>query len=909
MPSDLPSGTVTFLFTDIEGSTRLAQEHRDQWESLRARHHEILHEAVRAHDGHVFEIVGDAFCVAFHTAAQALEAAVDAQKALQREAWGDAGGHPGRTASPAKSWSSPRDDMSRRGDISIKVRMGIHTGAAQAAHEGAGAVRYTGYLTLVLVQRVMSTAYGGQVLLSNSTAELLLRDLPSGVTLRDMKEHRLKGLPEPERLWQVTTADLLQDFPALKTLTTVPNNLPLQLSSFIGREKEIAEIKSLVAANRLVTLTGSGGVGKTRHALQAGTELLDDFPDGVWFVDLAPVSDPALVPHAVASALNVREELGRPLMTTLQEFLEARNALLLLDNCEHLLEACVQTVEALLRSCPALKILAGSREALGMTGEMAFRVASLSVPDAKRLPPLEHLADYDAVRLFAERAAASRGQFQVGPGNAEAVVQVCARLDGIPLAIELAAARVNAFSPEQIAARLDDRFKILAGKSGTALARHQTLRAVLDWSYSLLSREEQVVLQRLSIFAGGWTLEAAESVCVLDGDDLNIMDALARLVDKSLVQMTEAGGRPRYRLLETTRQYAHGQATAAGDGDAVRARHAEYFADLAERVESEDVREGFVATLSVTGEQDNILTALEWALSGQAVETGARLAAAMGHIWDWHALFALQAHWTRRARSHRQALPPEVKARVLAASARAEAIQNNMAEARPLGLEALAIFRELGNAYWVGRTLVDLVDTTVDSATEYAQAKAWQAEALAIAREGGHSRLEHMALVVLGEVARAAGDYATAKTAYEDTLRHAVQLGDSLMESIACYDLSLVHAHGKDYAPALDYARRAMQLTTRQQQDVQSAYFLTGIAGAIGALGQPENAARLYGASESLLEGLGSGLQPIDLTDCETGRLVALALIGSEKFEALLAEGRTMTLEQAVALALGPDRT
>src|SRR5512136_49787 len=431
---DLPTGTVTFLFTDIEGSTTLAQQFPGELPALLVRHHAILREAIAAHNGHVFQIIGDAFCAAFHTASDALNAALDAQRGLQHEAW-----HP----------------------APLKVRMGIHTGSAQAGAIEERAGGYVGYLTLTRVQRVMSVAHGGQVLLSNPTAELVSGELPAEVTLRDMGEHRLKGLLNPEHLWQLVALDVRQDFPPLQSLNAIPNNLPVQLTSFIGRENDIAEVKRLLSSSRLVTLTGSGGAGKTRLSLQVAAEVIDDFAQGVWFVELAALTDAALIPQTVASALGLREEQGRPLLTLLTDYLRAKTALIILDNCEHLIAGCAQFAHTLLHAAPQIKILASSREALDIGGEATYRVPSLAAPDPQRLPPLDTLTHYDAVRLFIDRALAVQPAFQVNNANAPAVAQICYHLDGIPLAIELAAARTRLLSPDQIAARLGDRFNLL----------------------------------------------------------------------------------------------------------------------------------------------------------------------------------------------------------------------------------------------------------------------------------------------------------------------------------------------------------------------------------------------------------------------------------------------------------------
>ncbi|HEY5983456.1 MAG TPA: adenylate/guanylate cyclase domain-containing protein [Anaerolineales bacterium] len=617
MATDLPSGTVTFLFTDIEGSTRIALEHRDTWESLRARHHAILHSAFEMHAGHVFQIVGDGFCVAFHTAAEALNAAIEAQHRLKAENWGD---------------------------TPIRVRMGINTGTAQAGSSADQSGGYTGYSALARTQRVMSTAYGEQILLSNASADLAREELAPDVTLRDMKEHRLKGLLNPEHLWQAVAPALAQDFPALQTLDGIPNNLPIELTSFIGREKEIAEILKLVEHHRLVTLTGSGGVGKTRHSLQIGAELLDVFVDGVWLVELSSVTDPELVLPAVANALGVREDQARPLMAALEDHLGTKSILLLLDNCEHLVDACARLADALLRACPNVKILVSSREALGIAGEVDYRVPSLALPDPLHLPSLEALSQFDSVRLFIDRATAVKSDFVVTNSNAPAVAQVCSRLDGIPLAIELAAARVKGLSAEQIASRLDDRFRLLTGGSRTAIPRHQTLRAMIEWSYDLLSESERSLLRRLGVFIGDWTLEAAEAVCA--GDDPSahttgaiqepeVLDLLLRLVDKSLIIADERAGQSRYRMLETIREFAREQLSTSGEEARLRARHLEFFLGFSEQAEAQLHGAEPLVWLDQLGEEyENLRAALEWARAAGSIQPAPRLAKATEQLAD-----------------------------------------------------------------------------------------------------------------------------------------------------------------------------------------------------------------------------------------------------------------------------------
>jgi len=508
MPT-IPTGTITFLFTDIEGSTRLWEQYPAQMQLALARHDALLRQAIEQNSGYVFKTVGDAFCAAFSTAKNALLATIHIQTALVAEPW------------PVEIRQ-------------IRVRMGLHTGVAEE-REGD----YFGQ-TLNRVARLQAVAYGGQILVSTVTRELVANLLPEGCYLLDLGEHRLKDLANPEQIFQLAIPGLPSEFPPLKTSNTYPNNLPPSTTSFIGREIEIAKIKALLITSRLVTLTGAGGIGKTRLSQTVAQELLTTFKDGIWLVELAPLADPALVVQAVAHALKLSEKPGQLLLTTLLERLKTNNILLLLDNCEHLIESCARLVTELLADCPNLKILTTSREGLNVRGERLYRVPSLGVPPAgnqtQPLNTIENLTRYEAVRLFIERAQAVNSQFQLTEKNSKTVAEICRRLDGIPLALELAAVRVKALSVEQIAKRLIDRFRLLTGGNRTDLPRQQTLRALIDWSYDLLDEKEQVLWQRLSIFAGGWTLEAAEKVCTGEPiEEWEVLDLLTQLVEKSLV--------------------------------------------------------------------------------------------------------------------------------------------------------------------------------------------------------------------------------------------------------------------------------------------------------------------------------------------------------------------------------------
>src|SRR5687767_8251360 len=465
-----PTGTVTFLFTDIEGSTKLAQQYPDEMPVLLARHREILQQSIQAQNGYLFQIVGDSFSAAFHSAKDALNAALEAQRQLHHEDW---------TSTP------------------IRVRMGLHTGAAQLADDPTIEGPYSGYATIALTQRIMSAAHGGQILLSQSTYELARDQLAEKSQFIDMGEHYLKSILRPVRLYQLNAPDLPSNFPPPKTLEHSPHNLPEQLTSFIGREKEIAKIERLLYSARLVTLTGSGGTGKTRLSQEVGAHELPNFPHGVWLIELAALTDPAQIIPTMAQVFGLQELPFNSLTNLVTDYLRDKKILLILDNCEHLIQACAHLADVLLHQCAGLKILASSREALGIGGEVSYHV-----------PPL---ADSESTQLFVERARAVNPNFKLRDGNALSVAQICSRLDGIPLAIELAAARVKLLSPEQIAARLGDRFRLLVGGSRTALPRQQTLRALIDWSYDLLSDEEKRLLQFASVFVGGWTLDALET--------------------------------------------------------------------------------------------------------------------------------------------------------------------------------------------------------------------------------------------------------------------------------------------------------------------------------------------------------------------------------------------------------------
>jgi predicted ATPase len=594
----------------------------------------------------------------------------------------------------------------------------------------------------------------------------------------------------------------LVTFPGEHRDASPPNNLPLELSSFVGREKELAEVKRLLENTRLLTLTGSGGCGKTRLALAAAGELVEDFEDGVWLVDLAPLADPSLVPQAVASSLGVREQPGRSPTETLSDYLGSKKVLLVLDNCEHLIQACAELSEALLRSCPELWVLATSREALSLTGEVAWPVPSLSLPELRRLLDIESLPQYESARLFVERTAAVKPTFALTEQNAPAVAQVCYRLDGIPLAIELAAARTKVLSVEEISERLDDSFRLLAAGSRTAMPRQRTLHATMDWSHELLSREERVIFRRLAVFSGGFSLEAAESVCV--GEDLEwdeVLDLLSQLVDKSLVTGWERGSETRYRLLETVRQYGWEKLSESGETGQVRERHAGYYLALAQEAEAELKGERQVAWLErLEREHDNLRAAMAWLLGRGGSEEAARLGWALWLFWG------IRAHFAEGRRSMEQALSAKGSA-AMSASSRAKALyvegmmanyQGDHLSAEPLVEESLGLFKKLEDRLGTAYALSNAGYVALGQG-QYQRAITLIEEAVDLFLEEGEKWGAAIELGFLAVAWRNRGDHGRAKRLAERGLALSREVGERQTITAALYTLAILAQAERDH--------------------------------------------------------------------------------------------------------------
>jgi len=600
---DLPAGTVTFVFTDVEGSTRLLQQDAAALSAALRFHYEQLARAAEAHGGVVFERAGDGAFVAFRKASAALAAVLEMQQLTRQPA------APGL----------PR----------LRVRAAVHSGEVELREDG-----YFGP-PLFRCARLLAIAHGGQTLVSHATRDLALDSMPEGIQLRSLGAHRLRDLTTPEEVFQLVHPDVEQDFPPLRSLDALPNNLPLQLTSFVGRQEELALTDRLLRSSRLVTLTGAGGSGKTRLALQVAAGVAGRYPDGVWLVDLSTLADEGQLVQQMASVLSVREEPVRPLLATVGDVVRDQVLLLVLDNCEHLVEDAARVVGQLLQSSAGLSVLATSREALGIAGETAWRVPSLASPEpSEAMKKPDDQAEYPAVQLFLDRATAAMPTFALTAENEQLVARITRRLDGIPLAIELAAARVAALPLEEIAERLDDVFGLLTGGSRTAPARQQTLRAAIDWSYDQLEPAERALFARLSVFADGWTLEAAEAI----GESLDArpLDLLTSLVAKSLVVLDEEDGGGRYRYLEPIRAYARLRLGEVGDEEVGRVSnaHLDYFVRLAEAAEPHLLgREQARWFGKMEREHDNLRAAVAWAAQSGGAEDGLRIVGALWMSW------------------------------------------------------------------------------------------------------------------------------------------------------------------------------------------------------------------------------------------------------------------------------------
>jgi predicted ATPase/class 3 adenylate cyclase/DNA-binding CsgD family transcriptional regulator len=733
--SNLPTGTVTLLLADVEGSTRLWETQPEEMAAGVALLDSVLSEVVAKYDGvrPVEQGEGDSFVVAFALASDAVACALELQRA---------------PLAP------------------IRLRIGVHTGEIQLRDEG----NYIGP-TINRTARLRDLAHGGQTVLSGATEPLVLDRLPEGVWLTDLGAHPLRDLPRPERVVQLCHPDLVNEFSPLRASKAIAgNNLPIQLTSFVGRDADLTQLRELLAQNRLVTLTGAGGVGKTRLAVQVAARMGGDFDDGAWYVDLAPLTDPELVAVTAARALGLPDQPGRSTMDTLLRFVHDRQLLVVLDNCEHLLDASAELVVALLGAAPGLTVLATSREAIGVAGEVSWRVPSLSLAD-------------EAVELFSDRACRARPGFTVSDDNAALVGEICARLDGLPLAIELAAARVRALTLAEILESLHDQFRLLTGGARTAVRRQQTLRASVDWSHALLTEPERVLLRRLAVFPGGFDLDAAQAAAG-SGEvaRYQVLDQLTLLVDKSLVVADDSVGRTRYRLLETVRQYALEKLGESGEADAVRSRHRDYYTalvapldaptgtDYEQRVEQADI------------EIDNLRAAFGWSREHSGIEDALVLASALQPLWQARGRIREGLTWFDTALADANAQHSQVAAAVRARALADSAVLGlwvGAADSPDQAQEALAIAREVDDPALLARTLTACAYVAGYFASAEA-ARAYSAEALGLARASGDRWRLSQILIAQAAVALAAGDPIALRAAAEEGWDLAEAIGDQL---------------------------------------------------------------------------------------------------------------------------------
>ncbi len=902
--SPLPTGTVTFLFSDIEGSTQLWEQHPQAMKSALAKHDVILRRAVEAHDGQIVKTTGDGIHAVFDTAFNGLAAALAAQRGLNAEAWEEIKPH------------------------TVRVRMALHTGVAELRagdYYGSAVNR---------AARLMSIGHGGQVLISNITAALVHEGLPTNVTLRDLGEHQLKDLVKSEHIYQMVDPSLPSEFPPLKTFDLLPNNLPIQLTSFIGRTKEIADIKVLLGKGRLITLTGSGGAGKTRLALEVGNLELAKYPQGVWLIELAPLTDPNQIIPSIAQLFGLQEVPFNPLPSLVVDYLRAKQALLILDNCEHLVEACARLTDDLLHQCPQLKIIACSRETLCIAGEIAYRVPSL--------------ISAESVQLFVERARAANQDFDWTEKNASSIAEICSRLDGIPLAIELAAARVRLLSPEQIAARLTDRFRLLIGGSRTSLPRQQTLRALIDWSYDLLSDSEKRLLQISSVFAGGWTLEALDAVA----EDPDTMAYLEQLINKSLVVAGERENEMRYSLPETIRQYSHEKLIASGLLTQANKRHFAYFDDLSETAWNNLHKfEIIVSQTNLDDEIENFRAALAWGLEHHPEKT-LHLATNTCMIMGWTGNLTEAHRWLRSALEAFDKLPPvtgesllsrqRLRAKAFWVSAITESAlgDNNSAlqdakeaiacarqidDRSMLGYclemyssaahfvgasdgaaaaeEGLVVLRETGDQWGLAQAYINMALYALVSGNTAAQ-EAYTQNGLAALQAANTPYLSALCLFSLGMADRFRGNLDPAQRYFEEGLVLFRQLKNRHFENVMHSELGHISRQKGDFTKAHEIYRTTILRWQELGSRAAIANQLECFAFVSLAQNQPRRAATLLGAAEALRERISTAMTNWEHIEYDQAATQLHFSLNEAEWNAHWSAGRAMPMEQAIQFAL-----
>jgi predicted ATPase/class 3 adenylate cyclase len=871
--TDLPRGTVTFLFTDIEGSTALWEQDRLAMATAVERHLALLRTSIEAHDGALFKVVGDAVQAAFPTAPEAVAAALDAQRAFVKERWSEAIGPP-------------------------KVRMALHTAAAKP--------RDGDYLAAGLnrLSRLLAAAHGGQILVSLAAQDLARDALPPGSGLRDLGEHPLRDLYRPERVFQLLHPDLPADFPPIRTLATRPNNLPLQPTPFLGREEQVAQVVALLSRGdvRVLTITGPGGVGKTRVALQVAADVLEDFPDGVWFVDLSVLDDPTLVPSAIAGVFGVREE-GSGLTERLAGVLAGKRLLLVMDNFERVLDA-TPFITSLLARAPEAKVLVTSRAPLHIYGEQEYSLAPFLLPKPAHLPPLEQVLQLDAVRLFVERAQAVKPDFTVTSANASAIAEICHRLDGLPLAIELAAALVRLLSPQALLMRLEKRLPLLTRGARDVPARQQTMRDAIGWSHDLLTQEEQTLLHCLAVFSGGCTLEAAEAVVDPEAT-LDVFDGIASLVDKSLLRQKEVKGEARFRMLETVREFALERLEQSGKGEAGRGRLAAWCLGLAEAAQPDliggSMQPRWVGLLD--NELPNIRAAVNWLLERGEGRTALRLLTAAEDYWSQRRPNTVElCRWLTAALAAAPDAPAADRTVAHYLLALVNSTLGNEEEAAMHAQHLLSAAQESGEPAALG-----LAHYGVGMVWEFRgqsdRAAVALAEAVPLLQAAGNDVLAAWAQADLADILVWRGDLAAGVPMLDEALARLRQTGADWLILLVLNQRGHAALAQRDLPRAASCFAESITVAQTIEQTRATLGAVHGLAGVALALGQAERAARLLGAVGAARDALGMGR----ITQKHHGERITSdtrAALEAADFEEAWSAGRVLTLQEAVAEAL-----
>ncbi len=864
---------TTLLFaqaTDNRQSPAAQKPMTEDW----SRQQEILQQVIK--DGEVFKVEGSSLWATFARTNAALTAALTAQRELN-------------------TWDGAK---------------GVQSAACIALHCGPSERGDSDYYgpTIDYAARLVTVGYPGQVLLSQATATTMQNQLPLGASLRDLGRHRLTDLAVPQYIYQLVAPGLVADFPPLRTLESFPNNLPTQLTSFIGREREVIELKRMATLHRLLTLIGVGGAGKTRLSLQVAAELVDRYADGVWFIELAPINNPELVPKVVATALGVDEEAGHPISDTLLNYLNTKQALLVLDNCEHLLAAAAQLVNAIIETCPQVSILASSREPLKVQSEITWRVPSLPAPTPKYEQPIVQLRQYAAVRLFLDRVGAVQPSFRLSEQNAAAVAQICHRLDGIPLALELAAAKVLVLSPAVIATQLNRRFQLLNRGSLDAPSRQQTLRALVDWSYDLLNPQERELLMHLAVFAGSWDEEAAVAVASSEGVAADLVpELLDQLVSKSLVVSEEAEGKVCYSMLETIRQYAEEKLLALREGEILRQRHATYYLQLAETAESNLKGAGQSVWLKrLEQEHDNLRAVLRWAVMERQSSIALRMAGALARFWQYHGHLNEGWQWLEAALYSGHEGDDLIRAKALSGAGNVAWWRGDYSSARQLHQQSLELRQRVGDKAGIANSLINLGNLASALGDNQTSDVLYQ-ESLSMFRELGDKWSIAQALNNLGNVANAGSGLARARAFFEEALSIYRELGDKWAMALALDNLGSLSFAMKEYEAASAIHKESLRLFREVEGKRGIAYALVGLGKvAIGRGGEQgaRRAVRLLSAGGALFRSINAALDPDFRTEYEQELANSRILLDEATFEAMSKEGTKMELSEAVEYAL-----